>query len=429
MCEKIFLKMKSNLSLIIRREYLERVSRKSFIISTILMPVLMLGLMLAPTLIMIFSSPENKNIAVLDASGVIAPTLQDGGELHFTQVPVQLSLDSVKAMDAYDGILVIGSHVVERPDQVELYTHGAPSITTEEYIRGQLSDAIENLRLKRYDIDNLAEIIAEVKVDVQMSTYRIDREETTETSSIVSYLIGLVVAMMLYMFLMIYGQMVMTSIIEEKNNRVLEIIVSSVKPKTLMLGKIMGVGLVAVTQILIWGILICSFSKWVMPLMTSAISADSDVDLLAAVTQLGDTGYILMLFVYIMIFLMLGYLFYSTIFAAIGSAVDNIQDASQLTSIAIVPIIIGLIFSMTVANDPNSSLAFWLSIIPFTSPMVMMARIPFGIPSWEIVVSIVLLAVFSLFMVWVTAKIYRVGIFMYGKKPSLKEIIRWARYK
>ena len=185
--------------------------------------------------------------------------------------------------------------------------------------------------------------------------------------------------MMLYMFIMIYGQMVMTSIIEEKNNRVLEIVVSSVRPNTLMLGKILGIGLVAVTQILIWGLLVCSFSKWIMPLIVSSMSSP-DFDLLSAIGQLGDPAYVLMLFVWIMLFLIGGYMFYSSIYAAIGSAVDNIQDASQLTSIAIVPIILGFVFSMSVANDPNSGLAFWLSIIPFTSPMVMMARIPFGIP-------------------------------------------------
>lgn len=220
----------------------------------------------------------------------------------------------------------------------------------------------------------------------------------------------------------------MNSIIEEKNNRVLEIIVSSVRPHTLMLGKILGVGLVAVTQILIWGILIGSFSKWIMPILTSGISTD-DVDLMTALGQFSNPTYVMTLFLYILLFLIGGYLFYSSIFAAIGSAVDNVQDASQLTTVAMVPIIIGMVFSMTVANDPNSSLAFWLSIIPFTSPMVMMARIPFGIPVWEIVLSLVLLAASLFAMIWIAAKIYRVGIFMYGKKPSFADLIKWVRYK
>jgi len=418
----------NNLYLIISREYLERVKRKSFIISTILMPLVMLALMLAPTLVMVLSGPESKTIGVIDRSQVMTESLCDIDDLNFSILPSIMTIDSAKNIDALDGILVIEEDVVDYPSHVQLYTKGAPSMQTEQVIRGQLEDALENRRLARYDIPDLARIIEDVKVDVNMSTFRIDTEETEATSSMVSYLIGMIMAMMLYMFIMIYGQMVMTSIIEEKNNRVLEIVVSSVRPNALMLGKILGIGLVAITQILIWGVLICSFSKWVMPVIVNSVSS-SDFDFLAAIGQLGDPSYVLMLFVWIMLFLIGGYIFYSSIYAAIGSAVDNIQDASQLTSIAIVPIIIGFVFSMTVVNDPNSGLAFWLSIIPFTSPMVMMARIPFGIPGWEIALSLVVLVVSFLFMIWISAKIYRVGIFMYGKKPSVKDLIRWARYK
>ncbi len=418
----------NNLYLIISREYLERVKRKSFIISTILMPLVMLALMLAPTLVMVLSGPESKTIGVIDRSQAMTESLRDIDDLHFSILPSMLAIDSAKNIEALDGILVIEEDIVDYPSHVQLYTRGAPSMQTEQVIRGQLEDALESRRLARYDIPDLARIIEDVKVDVSMSTFRIDTEETEATSSMVSYLIGMIMAMMLYMFIMIYGQMVMTSIIEEKNNRVLEIVVSSVRPNALMLGKILGIGLVAITQILIWGVLICSFSKWVMPMVVSSMST-SDFDLLAAIGQLGDPSYVLMLFVWIMLFLIGGYIFYSSIYAAIGSAVDNIQDASQLTSIAIVPIIIGFVFSMAVANDPNSGLAFWLSVIPFTSPMVMMARIPFGIPGWEIALSLAVLVISFLFMIWISAKIYRVGIFMYGKKPSVKDLIRWARYK
>lgn len=418
----------NNLYLIISREYLERVKRKSFIISTILMPLLMLALMIAPTLVMVLSGPESKTIGVIDRSQAMTESLQDIDDLHFSILPEIMTVDSAKSIEALDGILVIEKDIVDYPSHVQLYTRGAPSMQTEQVITGQLEEALENQRLARYDIPDLARIIEDVKVDVSMSTFRIDTEETEATSSTVSYLIGMLMAMMLYMFIMIYGQMVMTSIIEEKNNRVLEIVVSSVRPNALMLGKILGIGLVAITQILIWGVLICSFSKWVMPVIINSMSSP-DFDILSAIGQLGNPSYILMLFVWIMLFLIGGYVFYSSIYAAIGSAVDNIQDASQLTSIAIVPIIIGFIFSMTVANDPNSSLAFWLSIIPFTSPMVMMARIPFGIPGWEIALSLVVLVISFLFMIWISAKVYRVGIFMYGKKPTIKDLIRWARYK
>ena len=247
----------------------------------------------------------------------------------------------------------------------------------------------------------------------------------------VSFFIGLIMTFILYMFLIMYGQMVMTSIIEEKTNRVLELVVSSVRPMDLMLGKIFGIALVAVVQIVIWGVLLCAMSLFVMPAVmpTDAAAAGADPELMAAVQHYSSVGFILSLFGYILVFLIGGFLFYASIFAAIGSAVDNVQDASQLTSFAVIPIVIGLLVGMAAGNDPNSQLALWGSMIPLTSPMVMLMRIPFGIPAWQIWVSVAVLYVSFVFMVWVAAKIYRVGIFMYGKKPNIKDLIRWARYK
>lgn len=235
--------------------------------------------------------------------------------------------------------------------------------------------------------------------------------------------------MMLYMFILIYGSMVMNSIIEEKNNRVLEIVVSSVKPSSLMLGKIIGIGLVAITQILIWAVILGACSAWLMPLAASIPTAETDAEVLSAIGQLSDFGYVASLFIYMILFFIGGYLFYSAIYAAIGSAVDNVQDASQLSTIATMPVIIGIIASMSVIQNPGSTMAFWISIFPFTSPMAMMSRLPFGVPFWEIALSLVLLYASFLFLIWLCAKIYRVGIFMYGKKPSFVEILRWARYK
>lgn len=417
-----------NLYLIIRREFLERVARKSFIITTILMPLIMIGIMITPALVMVMSGPEEKTIAVIDKSGVIAPILQSDEALNFESLNDSVTLEAAKQLTAYDGILMIGNDIVENPNNVQLYTRSASSIQTEPFINSQISDAVESIRIKSYEIENLDEILNRVHVTTTLSSYRIDNEKEEATSSMASYFIGLTMAMMLYMFIMIYGQMVMTSIIEEKNNRVLEIIVSSVKPKILMLGKIIGIGLVAVTQILIWAALIACFTRWIMPMITVGLKSD-DPELMAALAQLGDTSHILMLFLYILLFLIGGFMLYSSIYAAIGSAVDNIQDASQLSSLAVMPIILGIVFSMTAITDPNSSLAFWMSMIPFTSPMVMMARIPFGIPSWEIWVSLAVLFVSFLLMIWLSAKIYRVGIFMYGKKPSVKDLIKWASYK
>jgi len=421
--------MKSNLYLIIRREYLERVRRKSFIITTILMPILMLGLMAAPALAMILAGTESKSIAVVDYTEAITPMLQNNDELTFRSVDKAIAIDSLKNSENYDAVIVIGKDAVDNPANIQMYTHSAPSMMTESYITDQMRNAIREIRIKRYDIENLGQILSEIEPNVSMTTYRLDTEKEEETSSTVSYILGLVMMMTLYMFILIYGQMVMTSIIEEKNNRVLEVVVSSVKPRTLMLGKIVGIGLVAVTQIVIWGMLISAASFWGMPVLASSVGAEGDADLMAMIAQFGDTGRVLAYFGYILLFMIGGYMLYSSVYAAIGSAVDNVQDASQLSSIATVPIILGIVFSMVVVQDPTSNLAFWLGIIPLTSPMVMMARLPYGIPGWEIWLSIALLFVAFTFMVWLSAKIYRVGIFMYGKKPSLKDLVRWATYK
>lgn len=420
--------MSSALSIIISREYLERVKRKSFIISTILMPVLMVGMMVAPALIAMFSEPETQTIAVIDDTSVIAPMLQNDGSLTFK--PFGAGIDAAKADEDYDAILVIGREAVSEPKgNITLYTRGAPSMQNESAIRSQLGDAIESIRIDRIDISNLRQIMDQVHADVSIDTFRIDREEETATSSTLSYLLGITTMFILYMFIILYGQMVMTSIIEEKNNRVLELVVSSVRPTALMLGKILGIGLVAVTQILIWAVLLIACSIWLMPVLAGAVAGSGDAELTQAVTTMGDSSYMLGIFGYLVLFLIAGYLFYSSIYAAIGSAVDNIQDASQLQSVAILPIVIALILSMTVLTDPNSTLAMWTSMIPFTSPMVMMARLPFGIPAWEPVVSLLILVASLLAMIWLSAKIYRVGIFMYGKKPTVTELIRWTRYK
>ena len=419
--------MNSPLSIIIGREYFSRVKRKSFIISTILMPLFMIAMMVVPVAVAMLSTPDSMNIAVVDQSGVVAPALRNEGEMSFVNNP-QLTIAEAKADETYDGVLVIGNDIVQNPAAVTLYTRGASSMLSESVITSQLNKIIQDIRLEAYNIPELPKIMQDVQVDVSMTTFRLDEDQETETSSVTSYAIGMIMSLMLYMFIMLYGQMVMTSIIEEKNNRVLEIVVSSVKPSALMMGKICGIGLVALTQILIWAGLLIAASAWIIPgIAAGSMSADAEVAGLVA--QLGNTAYVASIFAYIVAFLVGGYLFYSAIYAAIGSAVDNVQDASQLQTIAIVPIILAMVLSMSVISDPNSQMAFWASIIPFSSPVVMMARIPFGIPGWEIALSLVLLYSSFFGMIWFSAKVYRVGIFMYGKKPTLGELVRWARYK
>lgn len=435
----------SQIGIIIEREFNERVRKKSFIITTLLMPLLVVALMVAPSLVMVFATGDTRHVAVVDHSGMIAPSLENSSEVVFE--PTDLSADEARTVltDIF-GVLEIGPDIMTNPNDVKLYTNTSSSMLVEENIRSQIADIIEREKLKKYDIHNLPEILKEVETTVSLQTFRNDGEGDSEAqSSVISTGIGFVLGMILYMFLIIYGGMVMQSVIEEKNSRVLEVMVSSVKPFDMMMGKILGVAAVAAVQVLIWGVLICGVSALAMPaLIPSDImqsveamqqgtldmtQTDMDVDMLRAIGTATDFGYLASIFVWLLLFIIGGYLLYSAIFAAIGSSVDSVQDAQQLQTPVMMPIIFSIIIMMTILNDPNSTLAVWCSYIPFTSPVVMMARIPSGVPVWQIAVSLVILYATFVAAVWFAAKIYRVGIFMYGKKPSFKELWKWVRYK
>lgn len=432
-------------SIIIRREYMERVSKKSFIITTILVPILMLILALLPTAIMLFATGETKTIAVVDDSGFILPSLKSNDEVRF--IDAWTSQENMLSNDSIYGVLVIDRNIIKRSTGVKLLTPNAASVSVESEITGQINKIIENEKLKAYDIENLDQILNEVKTSVTLQTLRTDStgEEGESQSAAISSAIGTMLNFLLYMFLLMYGSLVMNSIIEEKNNRVLEIVVSSINPKSLMLGKIVGVGLVALTQIVIWVVIMFGISTLLLPALIPAdmmaeaqainagtadlASVTMDTDMALALGMFTNIGFVMKIMGLLMLFLIGGYLIYASIFAAIGASVDNIQDASQLQTIGIIPIFIGLFASLAVIADPNSTFAMIMSLIPFTSPMVMMARVPFDVPTWQIVVSLALLFVTIIFMIWVAAKIYRIGIFMYGKKPTFRDLIRWARYK
>lgn len=435
----------NKIGIIIAREFNERVRKKSFIITTILMPVLMIAMMAAPTLMMIFAKGETKTLLVVDESGVVASQLTGDDDVVFETS--DLTPDEARACTDRFGVLWIGSDIVDNPSNAKLYTNSSSSMSLESSISSQMEKIIERERLKRYDIENLEQIMRDVKASVTLTTYRNDLadegEDKEATSSGMAYMMGIVLGMMLYMFLLIYGSMVMTSVIEEKGSRVLDVLVSSVPPFQLMMGKILGVAAVAVTQIAIWAVLVCGVGAVVLPaimpddvmqsveaVQSGAITsaeAGFDADMLSAVSMATDPARIVMMFVWLLLFLVGGFLFYSAMFAAVGSSVDSIQDAQQLQTPVTIPIILAIILAMSVFNDPNSSLAFWGSIIPFTSPVVMMARIPFDIATWQIVLSLAVLYVSVAGMAWAAGKIYRVGIFMHGKKPSLKELLSWIR--
>lgn len=420
--------------LIIEREYLERVRKKSFIIVTLLMPILMIGLMIAPTLMMLYSTSDQKQIVVIDKSGRVADKLQPSAEILFVEESV---LSKAEACNVYNeesgifGVLYIGEKIEAR-DSVQLITNSSLSPMLEENIATQISSIVEREKLLAYNIDNLDEILANVETHIELSTYLNDgtgAEESMEsTSSGMNYILGLVLGMLLYMVILLYGQMVLTSVVEEKSSRVLDVMVTTCTPFQLMMGKILGIALVAITQIGIWALLVISSSKFLLPtLLPADIAATNDMMLGSVVGTLGDTGYIAMLFTYLLLFILGGFLLYASLYAAAGSAVDSVQDGQQFNTVIMLPIILSIIVMTSVFNDPNSSLVFWGSMIPFTSPVVMVARIPFGIPTWEIATSLLILYATFILTTWMAAKIYRVGIFMHGKRPSWGDLWRWIR--
>lgn len=430
--------------IIIAREFNERVRKKSFIITTLLTPILVIAMMITPALIMEYGKGETKRLLVVDESGIVASGLENDEILSFETVDTTVG-EAREASEEEFGVLHIGADILTNPASVWLYANQSSSMAIEQDIRSQVKHIVEAEKLKAYDIENLPEIMQEVETSIRLQTIRSDEESAGMQSSSVAAAIGMILGAVLYFVLLIYGMMVMQSVIDEKSSRVMEVVVSSVRPFQLMMGKILGIALVAVVQLLLWGVLIVGAGTLLLPHLVpadmmesvqtmqsgafdAAAAVDVDPDLLEAMAVVTDPGYVMQLFGLLILFVVGGYLLYSAMFAAVGSAVDNMQDAQQLQLPITLPIIIGFLAMMTVMQDPNSPIAFWFSMIPFTSPMVMAARIPSGIPTWEIVLSVALLYLSFVAMVWLAAKVYRVGIFMYGKKPTLKELFRWMRY-
>lgn len=424
----------NKLYLIVSREFSERVRKKSFIIVTLLMPLFMIGMMLAPSLIMLYGGSEHKQIVVVDRSGVVADKLYSSPELTFI---LENEMSKAEACNIYNadsgifGVLYIGS-TIEARDSVQLITNSSSSIAIEENISRQISKIVESEKLRAYNIENIDEILASVKTNIELSTFVNDgtgEEATMEsTSSGMNYALGLVLGMLLYMVIILYGQMVLTSVVEEKASRVIDVMVTSCTPFQLMMGKILGIASVAITQIAIWALLVIGASKFIVPaVFATDVAAMNDMMLQTLVGTFGDTAYIATLFCYLLLFIVGGFLLYASLYAAAGSAVDSVQDGQQFNTIIMLPIIFSMIIMTSVFNDPNSPMVFWASLIPFTSPVVMIARIPFGIPTWEIVTSLVLLYASFIVTTWLASRIFRVGIFMHGKRPSWAELWRWLK--
>lgn len=424
------------MQLIIAREFMERVRKKSFIIATLLTPLFTIGLMVAPTLFMLYGTSDQKQVVVVDRSGLVADRLSNTAEVMFVD---QSQLSKREACRIYGedsglfGVLYIGEEIEAR-DSVQLITNESSSVMIEEVISQQLNSIVEREKLRSHDIENLEEILASVATNIELSTYENNgtgEEDSMEsTSSGISYILGLLLGMMLYMLLILYGQMVLTSVVEEKSSRVIDVMVTSSTPFQIMMGKIFGIALVAVTQIAIWALLIIAASKFLVPaLFSDSVVVANDMMLASIMGTLTDTGYIAMLFGCLLLFVVGGFLLYAALYAAAGSAVDSVQEGQQYNTIIMMPIILSIIVMMSVFNDPNSPLAFWASMIPFTSPIVMIARIPFGIPAWEIVTSLIVLYITFIFVTWLAARIFRIGIFMHGKRPSWHELWQWLKTK
>ena len=425
------------IALIISREFSERARKKSFIFTTLLMPLLMVGLMLAPALMTIYSEGDSKRIVVVDESGLIAPRLVSTADLVFDDHSDMSKAEACSTFNEDSGafaILYIGSDL-EKDNAVQLITNSSSTPIIEQNITAQIEGIIERDRLQeRYNIENLDAMLADVDTTISLSTFVNDgtgNEATMEsTSSGISYALSMILGMLLYMIIVLYGQMILTSVAEEKSSRVIDVMVTSCTPFQLMMGKILGIASVALTQVAIWAVLVIAASKFLVPIFFSEdVVASNDMIMSGLLGTIGDTGYMATLLVYLVLFLLGGLLLYSSIYAAAGSAVDSVQDGQQFNSIIVIPIVLSIIVMMSILNDPNSSIAMWFSFIPFTSPVVMIARIPFGIPVWEIIVSLLILYVTFLLTTWMAAKIYRIGIFTHGKRASWRELWQWIRAK
>lgn len=438
------------IGIIAAREFNERVKKKSFIITTILMPLFFVALMFVPALMMNIKSDEAKEVIVVDQSGLIGDRLVSDGQLTFS--PSEKSFEELRD-EAHEvfGILVVGSDIATNPSNLQLFAYESSTINIEQAITEQVRTIVESEKLKEYNIEDIDAILEAIKTPVSIQVKQLDESgDAKESSSILNIALAYIFGFLIYMFVFLYGNMVMQGVIEEKSTKVMEVMVSSVKPFQLMMGKILGIASVAVTQFAIWVVFILVVGGAAMSLlgvdemMAAASSASAmdpaammgaagvpslDDETLSIIRTVTDPGYLLRILGGFLIYFVGGYLLYAAMFAAVGSAVDNEKDTNNLQMPITIPLILGIFVMMSAMQEPHGPLAFWFSMIPFTSPIVMMVRLPYGVPGWELALSVGLLVATFVGMVWLAGKIYRVGVFMYGKKPTLRELLRWARYK
>ena len=434
----------NKLRLIIAREYMSIVGRKSFILMTLGMPLLIIAIMAVIVWLAQVNNnaSETQQIAVIDETGRFASALHSDNMFDFVAIKgdtLTNAREFYKKAGGDLGAVVIIPKDVETTAVVNIYSESTITPALESLVRNSLSDTIQSARLAAKGIPNLQKIIDETNIDLDVRSIKWNEDgNEQESSTDIAMVLGLILALFTYTFVLSYGSMIMSSVIEEKTNRIVEVVVSSCRPFQLMLGKIIGVGLVGLTQMAIWAILmaviatvaggalgISGMATGSIPPEAMATAADEDT-MNAIMRQALSINYIPILITFVIYFIG-GYLLYSSLFAGLGSAVDQASDSSQFLMPVMIIMIIALYAGMFCMENPSGPTAFWCSMIPFTSPVVMMVRIPYGVPFWELALSIALLFGTALAIVWLSARIYRRGILHYGQKASFAELFKWIK--
>lgn len=429
--------------IIIEREFLKRIQKKSFIVLTIVSPLIMAALIFVPIWLSSIENDDQQRVAVIDPSGQYFKALKETETFHFTQVPC-LNNELRGEDSPYDAVVSIPRGLAENKAKVCIYSRKEVPINLLSYVQTNLDDQVRQQRLKASGIAQLDKIIAEVEKGTEVETVKWnDQGDETISSGAVAMGVGFLFTFLIYMFVVGYGGQVMQSVIEEKANRIVELMVSSVKPFELMMGKIIGVMLVGLLQMAIWAVLLVVILSGVSvyfginamdtmsaanPAVMQAAQAQPNVEAQELLSMLGNLPLAELAIMFLLMFVG-GYLLYASFFAAMGASINEQEDSSQFVIPVTMITLFGLYAAMYSVENTDGPLAFWTSLFPLTSPIVMMVRIPFGVPLWQELLSVVLLYATAFFMVWAGGKIYRVGILMYGKKPSMKEIIKWMRYK
>ena len=436
----------NHLPLIIKREYLTKVRNKSFIVMTILSPIIMIVLISVVAYLSQLNNDKQRTISILDESGLVQNTFENSGNTTYDilqNMTLETAKQLVKETSNY-GLLHIGKldSIQTEPAHIEFYSEESPSLSLISDLETILEERLTDIKLQKEGVD--IEKIKTSRAVVNIAQESFEGEKTSKIDSVIKLIFGGLAGYLLFMFIIIYGNMIMRSVIEEKTSRIIEVIISSVKPVQLMLGKIIGTSLAGITQFLIWivlgGVLVTVVSavfgidfaqvespqqQMVQQAMENPEANTMVQDALAAFYNLPIAN----LIIAFILFFVCGYLLYSSLYAAIGAAVDNETDTQQFMLPIIMPLILAVYIGFfTVIEDPHGTVSTVFSFIPFTSPVVMLMRIPFGVPLWQQVLSLLLLIGTFILIVWFAAKIYRVGILMYGKKPSYKELIKWIKY-